>query len=143
MRTTILSLTALLSALILASCGGGSTPMLQSISISPGSPSGSAQFVATGMYSNGKTVTPLAVSWFVIKVPDIDPAPAYNLTAAPFGQLCPSLLAGSFLVTAFAPQNPNAPTSGSMPVNVWEDMIHASVQTEGGFVGGSAHFNCP
>ena len=143
MRTTLLFLLALVSALILANCGGGNNPMLQSISISPGSPTGSAQFVATGTYSNGKTITPLPVNWFIIAVPDVDPAPAYSLNAAPFAQLCPSLVAGSFLVTAFAPQNPNAPSSGGMPLNVWEDMIHATVQSEGGFVNGSAHLNCP
>ena|SRR5215469_6182844 len=142
MRTSLLFGTVLV-LIFLISCGGGSTPILQSISISPPSPSGSAQFVATGTFSNGKKVTPLPVSWFIVEVPAIDPAPAYNLTASPYAQSCASGMNGSFLVTAFAPQNPNAPTSGSMPENVWADMIKASVESESGFVGGSAHLNCP
>lgn len=129
--------------LTLISCGGGSaTPTLQSISISPASSSGPAQFVATGVYSNGKTVTPLPVDWSNDAVV-LDPPPAYHLTATPFTQPCVAGVSGSFVISAFAPQNPNAPSSGSMPMNVWQDMIHASVQSEGGFVSGSAHLNCP
>jgi hypothetical protein len=98
--------------------------------------------VATGTFSDGTKVTPLPANWFIIEFV-VDPAPGYNLTAAPFSQQCSPGQSGSFLVTAFAPQNPKAPTSGAMPESVWADMIGAAVQSEGGFIGGSAHLNCP
>lgn len=142
MRALGLSFAVVSMALGLSSCGQSGNGMLQSISISPSGPSGSAQFVATGTYSNGKTVTPLPVQWFIIEAV-VDPAPGYQLTATPFSQACTTGQNGSFLVTAFAPQSANAPSSGSMPENVWADMINAKVVTENGFVGGSAHLNCP
>lgn len=142
MSKSSLSAVALAFCSILSGCGAN-TAMLQSITISPASQSSAAQFVATGTFSDGTKVSPLPVSWFIIVVPDIDPAPGYHLTTSPFSQQCVQGENGSFLVTAFAPQNPKAPSSGSMPENVWADMINASVPSEGGFVGGSAHFNCP
>ena len=145
---SILSLGILLGTLTLNSCGGGGTSnhgLLQSISISPVSPTSSAQFVATGTFSDGTKVSPLPVSWFIVLFPqDIDPAPGYSLSLAPYTQQCSAGMAGqSFLVTAFAPQDPKAATSGGMTASVWFDFVTAAITSEGGFVGNSAHLNCP
>jgi hypothetical protein len=137
-----LVLAVLAIAAFLSSCGGGNLGTLQSITVSPSSASGAGRFVAAGTYSNGAKVSPLPVNWFVI-LGAVDPAPGYQLTAAPFSQPCAPGQSGSFLVTAFAPQNPKAPSSGSMSTSVWLDLIHASRQAEGGFVGASAQLNCP
>jgi hypothetical protein len=52
-------------SLALASAGCGSSSPLQSISVSPAQTAGptSVQLVATGVYVDGKKVTPLAVTW--------------------------------------------------------------------------------
>ncbi len=142
-RLTLL-VTSLAVSLFLSSCGGGTTNhgMLQSITVAPASQSSSAQFVATGTYADGTKVKPLDVNWFIWIQPSLDPTGDYALPRAPFAWQCGGS-SGSFLVTAFAPQNPTAPATGSISGNVWADLVTGAAQSEGGFVGGSGHLNCP
>jgi len=98
----------LLVPFLTLSCG--SSRQLQSISISQRANGEEIQFVATGTFSaSPTTVTPLPVFWYV----GLPPA-QYSLTTQPV--LCnitrePMPL--SFL-TATAPANPNAGSSGSI-----------------------------
>jgi hypothetical protein len=98
--------------LAMASCGGGPTRVLESISISPNpavSQNGQVQLVAAGTFNTSpRTVSPLAVSWFG------PPLPQANPVACAVG-LCPSVTSaglascgkstGNFTVTATAPSN--------------------------------------
>ena len=51
------------AALLMVSCGGGTPATLQSLSINQQLTGASATFTATGIYSNGRQVTPAAVNW--------------------------------------------------------------------------------
>ena len=135
---------ALAIFLSISSCGGGTGNhgMLQSITVTPSSPSSSAQFVATGTYADGTKSKPLDVEWYIWDQSSLDPVPSYVLTRAPFAWQCGGVT-GSFLVTAFAPQAPSAPTTGPIVGAVWADLVTDTQQSEGGFVAGYAHLNCP
>jgi len=62
-RISLGSLLAMAAPMTL-SCGGSSSRVLQSISVSPQSGAGQVQFVATGHFSAPpETVTPLMVNW--------------------------------------------------------------------------------
>jgi hypothetical protein len=64
-HAVVLAIVAL-AVLSLLSCGGGSSRMLQSISVSPQIANGQVQYVATGTFSAPPTtVTPLPVNWCV------------------------------------------------------------------------------
>jgi len=131
-------------ALILGSCGGGANNngVLQSIVVTPSTATGSTQFTATGIYSNGKQVTPIAVSWFFLaNSSDLDPAPFYSLVRGPYTGQCPA--SGSYLITAFAPQSPTAPNSGAMVASVWFELVTGQTRNLGGFVAGNAQLTCP
>jgi hypothetical protein len=132
---------------VLSSCGGGGTTnhgLLQSITITPASPNSSAQFVATGTFADGTKVNHLPVNWFIaLNSNDIDPAPGYSLGSAPFAQQCGAGMSGPFLVTAFAPQDPKAPVTGTMLASDWFALVTGASQNQGGFVGASAQLNCP
>jgi hypothetical protein len=99
---------AVLPLWLTSSCGSGSTNrQLQSISIAVSPDIGQYSFIATGTYNAPPiTVSPLAASWYTI-----DPSGAYTLTTQPF-TAC-SLPHGT-TVTAMAPANPNAPSTGSV-----------------------------
>ena len=145
MRTTFLFLSALLSTLILASCGGGTAaPMLQSITISPQSGQSSTQFTAIGTYSNGKRVTPLPVSWVnpLVLTVALSTHPPYSLTTQSLVGQC-GTSTGPMTFAAIAPADPNAPASGAMPVKVYQDLISGAARNEQGFVGATAQLNCP
>jgi hypothetical protein len=95
----------LLIACLALACGGGSNRRLQSIAISAVANGGQISFVATGTYNaSPTTVTPLPVFWYVM-----DPPTGYTLTAQPFVVSCS--LPG-ITVTATAPVNPSAPSTG-------------------------------
>ena len=89
MSKSTLILGMLLVSASFSSCGGGvgGHGQLQSISVSPSSPTSSAQFVATGTFSDGTKVSPLPVNWFII-LPAVDPNPVYQLSGSPFSQQC-------------------------------------------------------
>ena len=99
----------LLVAFLTLSCGSGSRRQLQSITVTQLIETGNGnqhELVATGTFSAPPTtVTPLPVFWFV----DLPPG-QYTLSAQPFVIECP--YPGP--ITAIAPADPNAPTSGTI-----------------------------
>jgi hypothetical protein len=91
------------------SCGSGGR-QLRSIAISRTTIGNHIQFVATGTFSAAPTtVTPLSTFWTV----DLPPQ-QYALTTQPFVIQCtgPGPVPGP--ITAWAPADPNAPSSGSL-----------------------------
>jgi len=134
----------------IAGCVADSDRVLQSISISPNTATGaSASYTATGTYSSAPvTVTPLSVSWFVMG-PGLDPpGPGYALAPGAFqAQRCSqvqSKTSQDYVVIAVAPANPNAPSSGPMPSQVFQDLVTAhTITSEGGFVASTAALTCP
>lgn len=98
------------------------------------------QFTAAGNFNaSPTTVHPLPVSWFLVSQ---NPPPAdYTLTSQPFATACQSFA----VVIAIAPTNPNAPSSGTIPSQVFQDLVVAHTTTsEGGFVVSSPqNIACP
>lgn len=86
------------------SCGGSSNNrQLQSITVNAVANGGQVTFTATGTYNAPPiTVTPLPTFWFIQ-----DPIDQYQLSTQPFAVSC-----GFPSITATAPVNPNAPSSG-------------------------------
>jgi hypothetical protein len=103
-----------IAALLILSCGSGR--QLESITVAQTVKGNQITFTATGTYSSSPTtVTPLAVQW---GIGPFAPPPhlSYTLTTQPFVFTCPA--AGSLPplpVTAFAPPNPSAPATGTLP----------------------------
>ncbi len=100
-----------------------SSRQLQSITITQAANGQKVEFVATGNFSAPPTtVTPLSVDW---GVGPFAPPPGnldYQLTSKPFSLQCSN--SGSYLpIMAWAPPNPNAPASGSLP---FKSMVIAS-----------------
>jgi hypothetical protein len=103
------SLLLLCFAAALAVGCGSSNRQLQSITVNAVANGSQVQFVATGNFSaSPTTVTPLPVSWFLAEMTQ-----EYALTAQPFVVPCntmgPAVLGP---VTAMAPADPHAPSSG-------------------------------
>ncbi len=122
---------------------GSSNRQLQSIAITPtGAIEGNMiqlQFVAAGAFNTSPTaVNPLPVSWYVVPQ---DTAAVYTLTGQPFSIMCQT---GSSVI-ALAPMNPNAPSSGTIPTQVFQDLvINHTITAEGGFVASNAQYAaCP
>jgi hypothetical protein len=120
-------------------CGGsGSSRQLQSIAVA-GTGMIQLQFTATGTFnSSPMTVNPLPVSWYVV-----NPTPSgtpYALTSEPFQVGCENAT-----LVAVAPANPTAAASGTIPSQVFQDLVTAHTTTvEGGFVASSPQFlACP
>jgi hypothetical protein len=80
--------------------------------------------------------------------PGIDPPPAsYSLVSG-------SYIAGhclqdtnqsplNYTVIALTPTDPNAPSTGAIPAQVFDDLVIArTTSTEGGFVSATAQFTC-
>ncbi|HTS34904.1 MAG TPA: hypothetical protein VMH04_04470 [Candidatus Solibacter sp.] len=139
----LLSATILLVVLWVAACGTG-TRQLQSITISSGG-NINMQYTATGNFNKDpRTVSPLPVSWYVVSS-NVSPSvvePIYNyvLTTEPYS-LNPCSLTDT--VIALAPTDPNAPSSGAIPGNVYQDLVVTqSVSKEGGFVAAASPANC-
>ncbi|HEX7893661.1 MAG TPA: hypothetical protein VF447_05665 [Terriglobales bacterium] len=133
----------LAAALLMVSCGGGTPATLQSLRINQQLTGASATFTATGIYSNGRQVTPTAVSWVNWSVTTfVSGQPRYLLKSSPFVPPCSASGAVS-TVAAVAPMDPHAPSTGPIPANVWADLITGKTQSEGGFVGATAQLTCP
>ncbi len=98
----------LFAASLTLACGSGSGRQLQSITLT-GTWISNTQFelVATGHFSAAPTtVTPLPVFW------SLQPSPTqYTLSTQPYVTQCAPLQAS---LTAWAPVNPNAPSSGML-----------------------------
>ena len=97
------------------------------------------QFTATGTFNaSPTTVNPLPVSWYVV---DLNPSGvAYTLTSQPFQVSCQNSL-----LIAVAPMDPKAASSGTIPSQVYQDLVVAHTTTaEGGFIASSPQFlACP
>jgi hypothetical protein len=138
-----LALTCLIG---LVGCGGSTVNrQLVSISVSPTTATGAnPTFTATGTFNTPPyTVTPLSVSWLMMG-PGIDPPPPNYLLASGsyMVSFCPSKTS-TYTVIAYAPANPSAPTSGSVPSQAFHDLVIAhTTAEEGGFVAGTAQFTC-
>jgi hypothetical protein len=100
-------------------------------------------FTAAGQFNmSPMTANPASVSWRAAG-PAIDPAGmnSYSLTDQPFMFTCPA--PGMFTVTAYAPVNPNAAADGSVPAQVYQDLVTShSMSAEGGFVASTAQVTC-
>ncbi len=94
------------------SCGGGKR--LQSISISPTTANGQAQFVATGVYTDGSRVSPLPALWSEHN-PWSMMAVANEIGVGSDGTVSCMSAAGTFPVTATAPTDPITPVSKMGP----------------------------
>ncbi len=109
-----------LISLILA-CGSGSNRQLQSIAINQVANGQQIQFVATGTFSaSPTTVSPLAVFWSYAPPPG-----QYTLTTQPFTFQCDFVGTYPSPLIAWAPPDPDAPSSGSLSSAT---MIRASAQ---------------
>jgi hypothetical protein len=97
------------------------------------------QFAAAGTFNaSPTTINPLPVSWYVVPQ---DTTAVYTLTSQPFSMSCQT---GSSVI-ALAPTDPNAPSSGTVPNQVFQDLvINHTVTAEGGFVASAAQYAaCP
>jgi hypothetical protein len=130
---------------VLTSCGGGggTRATLKSISINQQFATSFPKFTATGTYSDGRQVSSLAVSWIQWSYASfVSGQPQYRLEPSAFLPQCAG--AGSaWTVVAIAPADPHAPSSGTIPTNVFEDLLSGTTTTEGGFVAATVQFTCP
>lgn len=112
----------------LLACGGGANKRLRSIVVSPTTAIGQAQFVATGVYTDGSKLSPLPVlwsehnPWSMISVAD-------EIGVRSDGKVSCMSAAGTFPVTASAPIDPLVPISKMGPTTPQ--------------VSGSATITCP
>ena len=115
-RYGVLALLLLVTLLTLACGSSNNTRQLQSITISATTNGAQIQFVATGAFSAPPTkVTPLPVNWSAGLLGPPPPGNLdYMLTTQPYFFTCTGPGSGT-QVTAFAPQDPGAPVSGSLP----------------------------
>jgi hypothetical protein len=115
-----------LVASVTIACGTNSSRQLQSISIQKTAQGSQIQFVATGTFSAAPaTVTPLPVAWSIGLLAPPPQQYTYTLTTQPFVFDCASIGSNPPIpVSAVAPSNPNAPSSGSLPMT---KMISASL----------------
>jgi len=99
------------------SCGSGSGRQLQSITVTQTANGQPIEFVATGhFFAAPATVTPLPVTWSVGPFAPLPPRNLdYQLTVEPFLFDCTGS-GPSLPVIAFAPSDPNVPSSGSWPL---------------------------
>jgi len=112
----LLSVTSLTLA-----CGSGSNRQLQSIAINEVANGQQIQFVATGTFSAPPTtVSPLPVFWSYAPPPG-----QYSLTTQPFTFQCDFVGTYPSPLIAWAPPDPNAPSSGSLSTTT---MMRASAQ---------------
>jgi len=121
------------------SCGG-SNRQLQSITTNHSGIT-QLQFTATGTFSTSPaSVSSLPVFWWTGPA-ILHPPYAYTLSSQPYNVACQT----GDSVIAIAPTSPNAPTSGTIPGQVFEVLV--STQTgaqEGGFVASAPQsISCP
>lgn len=105
----------LLVACMMVACGTSHGPLLQSVTISPATASGQAQFTATGFYSNGSKVTPLPVLWFPVQPWYVPPMNPVNHGSVDETGKAVCGVTGSFSVFATAPVDPHFPLSQMTP----------------------------
>ena len=148
MRPATLIFTVLWLFAALAISGCGSDRQLESISVTPSSAANvkagtQVTFTAAGQFNmSPMTANPARVSWRAAG-PAIDPAGmnSYSLTDQPSMFTCPA--PGTFIVTAYAPTNPNAATDGSVPAQVYQDLVTShTMSAESGFVAATAQVTC-
>jgi hypothetical protein len=148
--TRIASPTVVLALVsILTGCSAGPADrQLVSISISPNTATGApVSYTATGTFSDSPvTVTPVAVSWFIMG-PAIDPpGPGYALAPGKFSpERCSqgTPYAATYTIVAVAPSNPKAPNSGPMDSQVFSDLVIQHTKTiEDGFIADTAKLTC-
>jgi hypothetical protein len=141
----VLCALALSACLSFTSCGGGSPRVLESITVNDVSSASGTAYTATGHYSAAPmTVDNIQVAWFQTG-PVMDPPGAnwdYTMTTTPFKGACAGGPA-QFYVVAYAPANPSAPASGSMPFSVFQTLVEQhSVTQDDGFVSGVGALSC-
>jgi len=130
----LIAASILLTLLSTLGCGSGSgNRQLQSITDNATGMT-QIQLTATGAFSaSPKSVTPLPVAWYVTPAV-LDPpvgSVAYTLSSQPFSTACQT----GGVAVAVAPQSPSAPTTGTIPSQVWIDLVVRHTTTsEGGFV---------
>jgi hypothetical protein len=111
----------LIVAFFLLACGSSNQQrQLQSVSVKAAVSGMQVQFIATGSFSAAPmTVTPLPVDWSGGYLsPPVSPV-TYSLSTQPYDFECTT--SGEIVqVTAMAPSNPSAATSGSLP---WSEMV--------------------
>lgn len=133
------------SALVtLTSCGGGPPRVLESITVDSVSSASGTSYTATGHFTAAPmTVNNIQVAWYQTGAV-VDPVPNwdYTMTKAGFKGTCYGGPA-QFYVVAYAPMNPEAPASGSMPFSVFRTLVEQrSVAQEDGFVAASSTLPC-
>jgi hypothetical protein len=112
---------------------GQSSRELQSITItSPGDSGTESILKASGTFSLSPTnVSPLPVSWYAVGPGLPQPSAVYSLTSQRFVLGC----GAGIVAVALAPTAPNAPTSGSVPSQVFRDLVLShTLSTESGYV---------
>ena len=118
-RLSVLLLLA--AACLTLSCGMGNGRHLQSIAVTQTTINNgqAVQFVATGTFSAPPTtVTPLPVDWTNGLMAPPPRTYSYTLTTQPYVVNCTVVGPEVPTVVAFAPPNPNAPTSGTTRIVV-------------------------
>jgi hypothetical protein len=148
-RNPSFAASALILTCALSGCSGANR-QLQSLSISAVTAVGvSTDFSAVGAFTASPTpVDPLPASWYLFG-PGLDPPPpAYTLVSGAFDpQRCSQVQAGStttYTVVALAPADPDAPSSGSVPNQVFQDLVLTRSRTsEGGFIAATTKLVCP
>ena len=105
----------LLPVALTVSCGSSNGRELQSISISQTAIGSKFQFTAMGTFSEAPmSVSPLPVDWSNGLLAPPPPHYSYALTTQPYVVDCSGTNPGATLqVSALAPQDPNAPSSGT------------------------------
>jgi hypothetical protein len=105
-----------LAASVTLSCGSGNSNsgrQLQSITVVQVQNGSQFQFIATGTFSAPPTtVMPLPVDWTNGLMAPPPPTYNYTLSTQPYVYNCDG--SGLIQVVAFAPPNPDAPSSGSV-----------------------------
>lgn len=109
-RFVLLCSILLLTAVLMLACGT-SNRQLQSIIVSPVAATSQAQFTATGIYTDGSKVTPLAVMWFPGPNPWSMGVAAEPITLDAQGMASCLTFTGTYSVDAFAPVDPSVPIS--------------------------------
>lgn len=142
-RPHLLILLSLLSILGTSGCGSSSR-QLQSVAINNVGNTVQLELTATGTFNQPPaTVTPLPVNWFIMP-PGLLPLPTppadYVLSSQPFATAC----ATGYTAIALAPTNPNAPSTGPISTQVFEDLVVTrTTSTDGGFMVATQSISCP
>jgi hypothetical protein len=122
-----LALLLLLFVCISSLTCGSTGRHLQSITISKTANGTQIEFGAGGTFSSSPTtVNPLAVAWSMGMFAPPPKHYTYTLSAQLFVVDCTATGSGPVVVSAVAPLNPNAPSSGTLPMS---DMLVAGASS--------------